>query len=542
MSAAEHPDGQEVFYEPPPGLPPDAEEAADGVANKMRSYLARLVQDVRDYQLTHGHVLKMVRFQNSYHVPSTGINVSLAPTPFPRRLYDEAVALQHCMNELYIKAAADEAWLYSVLRPEIEGDKDGLLASLWDVHMKCKEAGSVQDVKCGLFRSDYMLHGNVDGNSRLKQVEMNTFSVAGGCHSERVSDMHGYLRRKRGYEQEGRELSAMQMNLLPRNTNIASMTAGLTAAHYKYLETHPKLADNPANTVLTCVLMVVQPLNFNVADERPIEYGLWEANVPCYRCEWHAILAQTRLDENRHLIFMPAGSSTEFEVSVVYYKGGYDPAEYGPEADGKSTRLMLEMSYAIKCPDILTHLTTFKAVQQALAEPGVAESFLASPQTVNQRAAVRDKFMPMYPLGATPSGREARRLATDPREVERYVLKPNLEGGGHNVFGSDIPDFLSGKPEDHWYKYILQRRIEPPTAITGALLMAEELYEGAVVSELGILGFVMWKQLPSGGNEVTNVETVRNEAAGWTFKTKPQEINEMSVVKGYGCFDCPLLV
>jgi len=32
------------------------------------------------------------------------------------------------------------------------------------------------------------------------------------------------------------------------------------------------------------------------------------------------------------------------------------------------------------------------------------------------------------------------------------------------------------------------------------------------------------------------------EVAGWTFKTKPVSVDEMSVVKGYGCFDCPLLV
>jgi hypothetical protein len=33
-----------------------------------------------------------------------------------------------------------------------------------------------------------------------------------------------------------------------------------------------------------------------------------------------------------------------------------------------------------------------------------------------------------------------------------------------------------------------------------------------------------------------------NRLAGWSFKTKAAGVDEMSVVKGYGCFDCPRLV
>lgn len=33
-----------------------------------------------------------------------------------------------------------------------------------------------------------------------------------------------------------------------------------------------------------------------------------------------------------------------------------------------------------------------------------------------------------------------------------------------------------------------------------------------------------------------------NSEAGWSLKTKPANVDEMSVVKGYGCFDSPYLV
>jgi len=276
--------------------------------------------------------------------------------------------------------------------------------------------------------------------------------------------------------------------------------------------------------------MIVQPFNFNIADERPIEYGLWDAAMPCYRCDWLDVLSQTTLTEDRTLLFRPSIGKAELEVSVVYYRAGYEPREYGDT--GRETRLRLELSRAIKCPDVLTHLTGLKAVQRALTEPGAVERFL--PAEAAER--VRRTFMPMLPLDTSAAGLAARNIATDPVQAEHYVLKPNLEGGGNNVYRDDIPGFLATIPEDQWHKYILMRLIEPPADTMGVLMTPQELYQGPVVSELGILGTCIWRRNGSA------IEVLKNEVAGWTFKTKPSDIDEMSVVKGYGCFDCPRLV
>ncbi|CAJ2510160.1 Uu.00g060600.m01.CDS01 [Anthostomella pinea] len=512
--------------------------------------LARLIADVRDYQLTHGSLLKLVRYVTPTQTSAASVNVSLYPTPFPGKFYRGAVALQHSMNQLYVRVANDEDWLYSVLGPQIQGDPEGLTSSLWDVHVKCREAGVVQDVGCGVFRSDYMLHAEDEeaalsggGMITLKQVEMNHLSVAGAYHADNVAGMHRYLLQKRIAE---RTEDPMELRRLLPNTNTASLVTGLTRAHRVYREQEsPHDREGPS-----CILMVVQPFNFNIADERPIEHGLWDEDVPCYRCEWRSVLMQCRLaDGERKLYFRPEGSGTEFEVSVTYYRAGYDPREYA-DNNGRETRVLLEMSRAIKCPDILTHLATFKSVQQALAEPDVAEGFLAGHTTEQQQSAVRGTFMHILPLDTSPAGMEARRIAADLELSDAYVLKPNLEGGGHNIYRDDIPGFLANVGEERWHEYILMKMITPPTSTAGMLLTAEEgLYHGDVVSELGVLGFVMWKR-PRGsagkicgkGKDVRpDVEILENETVGWTFKTKPRDVDDMSVVKGYGCFDCPLL-
>ena len=188
----------ETYYQPPSGPPPSTQqgEAEDDESAQREGKLAQLISDIKDYQITHGNLLKLVRFEESTRVPAVGSNISCAPTPFPRRHFDEAMALQETMNELYIRCASDPDWLYGVLRPQIESDPDGMVASLWNIYFKSRELAPVQNISCAIFRSDYMVHGDGEVVTALKQVEMNTFSVAGACHSERVAGMHRYLRRR----------------------------------------------------------------------------------------------------------------------------------------------------------------------------------------------------------------------------------------------------------------------------------------------------------------------------------------------------------
>jgi hypothetical protein len=61
---------------------------------------------------------------------------------------------------------------------------------------------------------------------------------------------------------------------------------------------------------------------------------------------------------------------------------------------------------------------------------------------------------------------------------------------------------------------------------------------GPTVSELGFFGVCLWRSQPQSHHQ----QLLRNSEAGWSLKTKPQTVDEMSVVKGYGCFDYPYLV
>lgn len=338
---------------------------------------------------------------------------------------------------------------------------------------------------------------------------------------------------------------------LPSNQTIQKIVAGLASAHAAYGGPRNSRASKP------CVLFVVQPRNMNICDERPLEHALWNRDepIPTYRVIFgEDVLTNTSTTPSRELLYHPPSDPLiSVEVAVVYMRAGYDSDEY--TTAGCEARRLLERSRAIKCPSILCHLSTLKKVQQELAVPEVLNRFLSPTDT----AVVAKVCAPMYPLDDnSEAGKQGRALACDVTTAVSHVLKPSLEGGGHNVFGKNIPRFLKSVPKSRWHTFILMELIVPlvqsnmllsPGGIYTAMTDNEDLnaaggrlkkqVAGPTVSELGIFGVCMWKRENRRG---IGPEFLQNSVAGWSFKTKPQHIDEMSVVKGYGCFDSPLLV
>jgi hypothetical protein len=76
--------------------------------------LSNLIFNIKDYQLTHGMLLKYGADANSLNAIPVG--VSLFPSVFPESLFEEARKLQTVYNKLYARIAEDEEWLVEVLK------------------------------------------------------------------------------------------------------------------------------------------------------------------------------------------------------------------------------------------------------------------------------------------------------------------------------------------------------------------------------------------------------------------------------------------
>ena len=140
----------------------------------------------------------------------------------------------------------------------------------------------------------------------------------------------------------------------------------------------------------------------------------------------------------------------------------------------------------------------------------------------------------MYPLDRSEEGLLARKLAFSTPEF--YVLKPQREGGGNNIYRFAIPVFLKSLPdESHYNAYILMELIQSPP-LTNSIIREGNVVTGGVVGELGVYGTILW------GSEGKELKVLKNDEAGWLLRTKGSGVDEGGVAAGFGCVDSVCLM
>lgn len=432
---------------------------------------------------------------------------------------------------------------------------------------------SIQDYHLGLFRSDYLLHTDPSSASSsppppsIRQVEFNTISSSFGPLCATVGQLHRHLLQQTGYYGVS---PSLQEDRLPHNGALQLLAAGLAEAHKTYIAQHGSAGSSPR------ILFVVQEQERNAFDQRWLEYELLDRHgIRSIRRTFTSLIKDAQVDAAaapppppssssssgsgapRRLKVQTESESDPIEVSTIYYRSGYAPSDY-TSPDNWSLRLNLERSSAIKCPTVALQLAGAKKVQQVLSEPGVVEQFLphASQDDISQ---LKSTWAGLYPLDDTSElGRQGLELAQNPDTAISYVMKPQREGGGNNIYRSDIPTALTamsqrdaqrtgGAGEDNGTQpkeregYILMELITPPTGLGNYLLrppppptmqtqgqetsepststtstktilsgLQSQHHEGLttsecrlspdVVSELGIYGVALFKRVPNGAS------------------------------------------
>ncbi|KAG8885934.1 hypothetical protein FRB98_001540 [Tulasnella sp. 332] len=485
---------------------------------------------------------------SAIHAPFT-----LYPTPFPRTLFERALRIQRAYSILYARIALDMPFLDRVMGAEEGvGKVDEFMGTLWKGWKLMRDEGSLTQkgakgllpppvsnrssnqtglknkaYHLGIFRSDYMLHQESPASQvfSIKQVEFNTISVSFGALSEKAAALHRYLSKATGYYNTADCLSAANF---PANDTMKGLAQGLLAAHRQY--GIPK----------SSILFVVQGGERNVFDQRWLEYELIEGHgVHVVRQTFHELFSSVSISPSGTLSLNLPTYTAPIEISVVYYRAGYGPAEY-PTAQHYDLRFQLERSTAIKCPTIPVQLAGGKKIQQVLTEPGILEMFLQDPakwgdaKTGHQEFSehdlleIRDTWVDMWGLDE-PTG-----IARARENAHSLVLKPQREGGGNNVYKANIPPFLDTLPEKEREAWIAMELIRYPRGVKNWLVKAGDAraIEKEVVNELGVFGWVLFR----------DGEPVKEKEAGWLVRTKGNESDEGGVAVGFSVLDSLVLV
>ena len=395
--------------------------------------------------------------------------------------------------------------------PSSASAADDFLASLLSILHTVQAEGPSQRLQLAINRSDYMLHTDPTNSTLIPlQVEYNTISVSFAGLSTRTSAMHRLLC--------GRYLDTIVQSAdLPVNHAYSNISKAIAQAHSLYGSQHSPLVGGRRSVVL----MVVQAGEGNAIDQKMIEYDLFERHgVTTIRRTLKQLHSTLVLDEHKQLLV------DDYVVAVAYFRAGYHPRDY-PSADQWTALLSIERSLAVKCPSVAQHLSGTKKVQQVLTQAGVVERYVSSEAA--QR--IRRTFAGLW--GLEGDDEETRTVIAHaiahPRE---YVLKPQREGGGNNLWEDDMVRILqdSSQPIEQRAQYILMKRIQPPHFET-AFVREGSYTVSSAVSELGI-----YSTLISDG-----VQVHCNDFCGHLLRTKQAGVNEGGVAAGFAALDSPIL-
>lgn len=455
-----------------------------------------LVQDAIVFANTHGLVVALK--DKAYVNPELAIihaPIALLPVSFPRDRFMQAKSVMLLFNLLVDRVASDEAYLEKTLEKAAQYDE--FTAHLLSVLATTRGARSkIPQVSLGINRSDYMLDAPSGG---FLQVELNTIASSFGCLSSITSDLHRYLCDKAGL--------TLDQTRLPKNNAIHGIPSALAAA----VKAHGKQGS---------VMMIVQPGERNAYDQQWLQHQLWTVHrIKTVRKTLREVYEQGKLSSDNDLIV-----NSEL-ISVAYFRAGYTPDDYPSEQEWKA-RVVIESSSAVRCPTVAYQLAGAKKIQQDLAQSGVLEKFMGK-----DSSSLRQVFAGLWSLddlsGSDPSASEAVRAAID--KPEGYVLKPQREGGGNNLYGAQLSSRLMDP--NGLSAFILMQKILPPPQ-KSVLVRNGQYQEADTVSELGIYGTFLRH-----GDMV-----LLNEEVGHLVRTKRTDSNEGGVAAGFAVLDSPYLI
>ncbi|RLN29822.1 glutathione synthetase, chloroplastic-like isoform X1 [Panicum miliaceum] len=414
---------------PVPAPPPVDPVAAGEMAREAAAWCA-----------LHGLVVGDRADPRSATVPGVGLvhaPFSLLPAHLPESIWRQACELAPIFNELVDRVSLDGKFLQDSLSKTRQ--VDDFTCRLLEIHNKMMELNMEENIRLGLYRSDYML--DLETNSLL-QIELNTISTSFPGLGSLVSDLHRTLINQYGH------LLSLEPKRVPGNAASSKFAEALARA-------------------------------------------------------W----AEFNVDRDGK------------KVAVVYYRAGYTPNDYPSETEW-SARLLIEQSCAVKCPSISYHLVGTKKIQQELAKPGVLERFLENKEAI---AKLRKCFAGLWSLD------DEEIVKTAIEKPELFVLKPQREGGGNNIYGLDLRETLTRlqrEEGDSLAAYILMQRIFPKASLA-YLVRGGICHEGLVISELGIYGAYLRNK----------DKVLINEQSGYLMRTKVSSSDEGGVAAGFAVLD-----
>ena len=255
------------------------------------------------------------------HVP-----VSLSPSPLPKNLFGKIFFYQIAFNKIYNKLSNDQEFLEKTL--EQISSKDNFVQKMLEISKKSLNYEKKQKIKLSFFRNDYIL----DKDQKflfLKQfiTNANNFDFS---FSNILLNFFNYYSEK-------------------YNKDFS-----------KYKEANVEIPQDKGNTIEKFSKAIIEAIKLAFPHDYTNSYVLFIVNEEQKKFDFH-------LENLRNELYDKTKDGNK--ISLVYFNS-IDKKDYQNEDSWKAHEF-LELSNAVKLPDINTYLTSLKIYQYYLSKPDI---------------------------------------------------------------------------------------------------------------------------------------------------------------------------
>eukprot|EP00916_Digyalum_oweni_P012819 GHVL01021144.1.p1 GENE.GHVL01021144.1~~GHVL01021144.1.p1 ORF type:complete len:279 (+),score=58.32 GHVL01021144.1:582-1418(+) len=254
--------------------------------------------------------------------------------------------------------------------------------------------------------------------------------------------------------------------------------------------------------------MITSMRDNNVIDQKHIQNMITSRDVVCLAQPLEKMALSLSADD----ALLYESEFGTYEVSVAYFRTGYVPEDYSE--NGWVNRGIIERSKVVKSPSIPAQLAGTKKVQQLMCEDEHLRRFVHDPL---ERQLLENVFTTQIAL--PPEGDIEKKHFNDAiQNPEKWIMKPEREGGGNNIFGEKMKYILINSKNEDLKKYILMKKIisntYPCMSISGNICES--------IGELGIYSTFL-------------SDSSNNRQVGHIVRTKSATSEEGGIVAGFGC-------
>ena len=467
MASQEQPQPQpaaqsEPQPEPVPEQPKiDIYEQIKTLTDEEKNVCQEKINEIITSLYTKGLIYKL-KDSGVKHLPT-----ALYPSPIPRNLFEKIFFYQIAFNKILNKLSNDQQYLEKVLEPLAA--KNTFIQKLLEISKKSFSYEKKQKVKLGIFRNDYLLDKD---QKFLFLQDYKTLLDDFGSYTNNLLNVFNYFNEKypkiftKYVEKDKKEIPQNKGNTIQKISEAIIESIKLAFPQdYK-----------------TSVVVFVSQKKFDFDLQNLVNELYDKDKIKSEKLSLSEISKKITKDEEGNL------KLNENKVSLIYFTSGDKEEDY-PDEDAWKGRELVELSTAVKVPDINTFLTSFKAFHYYLSKPEIIMHYNYNELILNDILRFFGGIFYVPDLEKEKLTELFNKIQSEP---DKYILKSFL-GAKNYLTGEKLKSVVpngEGEPPEELKNGIILEKSLPPEHET-LIIKGEKSVIESTISEYSIYGIIL---------------------------------------------------